>query len=54
MKGMDTRTPTAPTRRPWQEPTLNAIGAIGDVLKNGKPSMSPGDPGEPNKNTQHG
>jgi hypothetical protein len=42
-------------RQPWQPPTLKAVGSIAEVLQQGggKPSMSPGDPGEPRKVGSH-
>jgi hypothetical protein len=43
-------------RRPWEPPTVKALGSISEVLQQGggKPSASAGDPGEPRKVTQHG
>ena len=38
-------------RRVWTSPELKAVGTIGEMLRNGggKPSLAPGDPGEPRK-----
>ena len=40
-----------PTRAKWIRPTLNYVGHVGDVLKQGggKLSTSPADPGESRK-----
>lgn len=39
------------TLRPWERPTVTAVGSVGDVLKSGggKNSPSPADPGESRK-----
>jgi hypothetical protein len=38
-------------RQPWEPPTLNVVGTVGDVLKGGggKDSINPADPGEERK-----
>lgn len=45
-----------PRRAAWETPALKAVGTISQVLENGggKPSVSPGDPGEPRKVTSQG
>jgi hypothetical protein len=54
---MDTfnkQTSAAQDRRPWSAPTVKAVGNFGEVLRNGKESMTQGDPGEKTKNPLHG
>jgi hypothetical protein len=43
-------------RQPWEPPALKAVGSIAEVLQSGggKPSLAPGDPGEPRKVTSQG
>jgi len=43
-------------RREWTSPELKAVGTVGEILRQGggKPSMAPGDPGEPRKVSQQG
>ena len=47
---------TQQKRQPWTPPTMKAVGSIAEVLQNGggKPSMAPGDPGEPRKVSTQG
>jgi hypothetical protein len=54
MDTFDKQTSTARDRRPWDAPTVKAVGNFGEVLRNGKHSMSAGDPGERTKNPQQG
>jgi len=54
MDTLDKQTSMARDRRPWNAPTVKAVGNFGEVLRNGKESLSAGDPGERSKNPQHG
>jgi hypothetical protein len=42
-----------PDRRPWEPPTVKAVGTVGEVLKQGggKITKTGGDPGEARKQT---
>jgi hypothetical protein len=46
----------SPIRQPWEPMALSYLGSVGEILQQGggKTSTSPGDPGEPLKNTHHG
>ena len=46
----------AEVKRPWTAPKIKAVGAIGEILRNGtaKVSILTGDPGEALKNTHMG
>jgi hypothetical protein len=51
MKALDKQTSTTPQRRPWEQPTLKAVGTVGEILEggSGKASILASDSGDIHK-----
>jgi hypothetical protein len=54
MDTFDKKISTVRDRHRWDAPTVKEVGNFGEVLRNGKQSMSAGDPGERTKNPLQG